>query len=304
LIKKILLFSCLIVFTPLVIVSIFIRNEEITFNFTENSVVRVYRESIKKIDKVPIEEYVVGVVAGEMPIDFQIEALKAQAVAARSYVMKQIEKNINNEYDVVDTVMNQVYLDKDHLMSVWNSSYTENINKIKLAVLSTKGEYLSYDGKVAEALFFSTSPGITENSEEIFVSKEPYLRSVVSTWDEISPVYNINITYSLEEFYKLLNLKYQKSLKIEILESTSTGRIKKIEINNIELTGNYICSKLSLNSTYFEIIQEGEKVIIKNKGYGHGVGMSQYGAEGMAREGYTYKDILKYYYKNIEIKKI
>ena len=302
-IKKILLFSCLIIFIPLIVVSIFIRNDEITFNFTENSVVRVYRESINEIDKVPIEEYIVGVVAGEMPISFQMEALKAQAVAARTYVMKQIEKNINNEYDVVDTVMNQVYLDKEYLMSVWNASYTENINKIKLAVLSTKGEYLSYNGKVAEALFFSTSPGITENSEEIFVSNEPYLRSVVSTWDEISPVYSITITYSLEEFYRLLNLKYQKSLKIEILDSTSTGRIKKIKINNTELTGNYICSKLSLNSTYFEIIQDGEKVIIKNKGYGHGVGMSQYGAEGMAREGYTYQDILKYYYKNIEIKK-
>ena len=125
----------------------------------------------------------------------------------------------------------------------------------------------------------------------------------MSTWDEISPVYSITITYSLEEFYRLLNLKYQKSLKIEILDSTSTGRIKKIKINNTELTGNYICSKLDLNSTYFEIIQDGEKVIIKNKGYGHGVGMSQYGAEGMAREGYTYQDILKYYYKNIEIKK-
>ena len=190
-IKKILLFSCLIIFIPLVVVSIFIRNDEITFNFTENSVVRVYRESINEIDKVPIEEYIVGVVAGEMPISFQMEALKAQAVAARTYVMKQIEKNINNEYDVVDTVMNQVYLDKEYLMSVWNASYTENINKIKLAVLSTKGEYLSYNGKVAEALFFSTSPGITENSEEIFVSNEPYLRSVVSTWDEISPVYSI-----------------------------------------------------------------------------------------------------------------
>lgn len=302
-IKKILLFSFLIIFIPLVVVSIFIRNEEITFNFTENSSVRVYRENTNTIDKVPIEEYVVGVVAGEMSINFQIEALKAQAVASRSYVMKQIEKNINNEYDVVDTVMNQVYLDKEHLMAVWGNSYTDNINKIKLAVLSTKGEYLSYDGKVAEALFFSTSPGITENSEEIFVSNEPYLRSVVSTWDKISPVYNTTITYTLEEFYNLLNLKYQKSLNIEILESTSTGRVKKIKINNTELTGNYICSKLSLNSTYFEIIQDGEKVIIKNKGYGHGVGMSQYGAEGMAREGYNYQDILKYYYKNIEIKK-
>ena len=238
-----------------------------------------------------------------MPVSFELEALKAQAVASRTYVMKQIENNINNTYDVVDTVMNQVYLDKEHLMHVWNYSYTENINKIKTAVLSTKGEYLSYDNKVVEALFFSTSPGITENSEEIFISEEPYLRSVSSTWDEISPVYSTTITYTLSEFYNLLNLTYQEKLIIEVLEKTSTGRIKKIKINNKELTANYICSKLSLNSTYFEIMQDGTKVIIKNKGYGHGVGMSQYGAEGMARSGYKYDEILKYYYKDVEIKK-
>ena len=302
-IKKILLFSCLIIFIPVIIVSIFIRNEEITFNFTENSVVRVYRENTGKIENVPIEEYVVGVVAGEMPVEFEIEALKAQAVASRSYVMKQIEKNINNKYDVVDTVMNQVYLDKEHLIATWSSSYIENINKIKLAVLSTKGEYLSYNNKVAEALFFSTSPGITENSEEIFVSKEPYLRSVSSTWDEISPLYDIAITYTLSEFYNLLNIPYNDNLQIQILDKTSTGRIKTVKINDKEMSANYICSKLSLNSTYFEIIKEDTKIIIKNKGYGHGVGMSQYGAEGMARAGYTYDKILKYYYQNIEIKK-
>ena len=153
-IKKILLFSFLIIFIPFLIVSIFIRNDEIVFNFSINSIVRVYREKTGVIDNVPIEEYIVGVLAGEMPISFEIEALKAQAVASRSYVMKQIEKNINNNYDVVDTVMNQVYLDKNYLMSVWNESYIDNINKIKLAVLSTRGEYLSYNGKVAEAMFF------------------------------------------------------------------------------------------------------------------------------------------------------
>ena len=302
-IKKILLFSFLIVFIPFIIVTIFIRNDEITFNFSSNSVVRVYRESTKVIDEVPIEEYVVGVVSGEMPIEFELEALKAQAVAARSYVMIQIERNINNEYDVVDSVTNQVYLDKSNLITAWKESYTDNINKVKMAVLSTKGEYISYNGKVAEALFFSTSPGKTENSEDIFTNKVSYLRSVDSHWDEISPVYTSNTTYTLSEFYNLLDLDYNEALNIELLETTSTGRIKKIKINNKEFTGNYICSKLSLRSTYFEIIKEDTKIIIKNKGYGHGVGMSQYGAQGMAKEGYTYQDILKHYYTDIEIKK-
>lgn len=303
-IKKILLFSCLIIFIPVIVVTVFIRNDEITFSFFENTVVRVYRDATKTIDIVPIEEYLVGVLAGEMPINFQLEALKAQAVASRSYVMKQIEKNINNDYDVIDTVMNQVYLDEEYLMKVWSDSYINNINKIKLAVLSTKGEYLTYNGKIAEALFFSTSPGITENSEEIFVSNEPYLKSVLSAWDEISPAYTTIITYTLTDFYKLLNIEYQEILDVEVTEKTSTGRVKKLKINKKEFTSNYLCSKLSLNSTYFEIIQDGGKVIIKNKGYGHGVGMSQYGAEGMARAGYSYEEILKYYYKNVEIKKI
>ena len=302
-IKKILLFSFFIIFIPFIVVNIFIRDDEITFNFSSNSVVRVYDEESGTISEVPIEEYIVGVVAGEMPIEFEIEALKAQAVAARSYVMIQMERNIKKDYDVVDTVMNQVYLDKIHLMSVWKDSYTENINKIKTAVLETKGEYISYDGKVAEALFFSTSPGMTENSEDVFMNKIAYLRSVESTWDEISPVYTTNTTYTLKEFYNLLNFDYNEELNIEVTGETSTGRVKKIKINGKELTGSYICSKLNLKSTYFEIIKEGTKIIIKNKGYGHGVGMSQYGAQGMAIAGYKYQDILKHYYTDIEIKK-
>ena len=302
-IKKILLFSSLIIFIPFIVVTLFIRDDEITFNFSQNSVVRVFDEESNTISYVPIEEYVVGVVAGEMPIEFELEALKAQAVAARSYVMIQMERNIKKDYDVVDTVMNQVYLDKEYLITAWKNSYTENINKVKTAVLETKGEYISYNDKVAEALFFSTSPGVTENSEDVFTNKVAYLRSVESIWDEISPVYTSNTTYTLKEFYNLLNLDYNEELNIEITNKTSTGRVKKIKINGKELTGSYVCSKLELRSTFFEIIKEDNKIIIKNKGYGHGVGMSQYGAQGMAKAGYTYQDILKHYYTGIEIKK-
>ena len=301
--KKILLFSFIIIIIPFIIVVLFIRNDEITFNFSSNSVIRVYREDTKEIELVPIEEYVVGVVAGEMPIEFEIEALKAQAVAARSYVMIQVQRNIKKDYDVVDTVLNQVYLDRQYLLTVWKESYTNNINKIKIAVLSTKGEYISYNNKVAEALFFSTSPGLTENSEDIFSNKVAYLRSVDSAWDEISPVYSTSKTFSLEEFYNLLNLKYSENLNIEIVSTTQTGRIKKIKINDKEFIGSDVCNKLALRSTYFEIIREDSKIIVKNKGYGHGVGMSQYGAQGMAKAGYTYQDILKHYYTGIEIKK-
>ena len=266
--------------------------------------VRVKHEDTGIIDVVPFEEYVTGVLAGEMPTSFHIEALKAQAVAARSYVMKKMEYNKDSDYDVVDTIMNQVYLSDDYLRSVWKESYNDKINKIKTAVIETKGEYVSYNGDVAEAFFFSTSVGATENSGEIFSKQLPYLVSVSSTWDEISPLYSTNKTISLKEFYNLLGLSYSDTLDIEKIDITSTGRVNKIKINGNIFTGGQMIDKLNLRSSFFEIIKDGENVVINTKGYGHGVGMSQYGAEGMARAGYTYDQILKYYYTGVEIKKI
>ena len=187
---------------------------------------------------------------------------------------------------------------------MYSSVDTDNINKIKMAVLSTKGEYISYDGKVAEALFFSTSPGETENVEEVFSSKLDYLRRTDSPWDKDSPVYETEKKINLQDFYSKLGLDYSDNLNIEVTKKTSTGRVKEIKINNKIFTGSEVCSKLSLRSTYFNIIKNKETIIIKNKGYGHGVGMSQYGAQGMAKEGYKYEEILKHYYKNIKIKRI
>ena len=301
--KKILFFILLIVLVPYIIVTIFIEDNEIKFIFKENMKVRVKHEDTGIIDVVPFEEYVTGVLAGEMPTSFHIEALKAQAVAARSYVMKKMEYNKDSDYDVVDTIMNQVYLSDDYLRSVWKESYNDKINKIKTAVIETKGEYVSYNGDVAEAFFFSTSVGATENSGEIFSKQLPYLVSVSSTWDEISPLYSTNKTISLKEFYNLLGLSYSDTLDIEKIDITSTGRVNKIKINGNIFTGQMI-DKLNLRSSFFEIIKDGENVVINTKGYGHGVGMSQYGAEGMARAGYTYDQILKYYYTGVEIKKI
>lgn len=302
--KKILFFILLIVLVPYIIVTIFIEDNEIKFIFKENMKVRVRHEDTGIIDVVPFEEYVTGVLAGEMPTSFHIEALKAQAVAARSYVMKKMEYNKDRDYDVVDTIMNQVYLSDDYLRSVWKESYNDKINKIKTAVIETKGEYISYNGDVAEAFFFSTSVGATENSGEIFSKQLPYLVSVSSTWDEISPLYSTNKTISLKEFYNLLGLSYSDILDIEKIDTTSTGRVNKIKINGNTFTGGQMIDKLNLRSSFFEITKDGENVVINTKGYGHGVGMSQYGAEGMARAGYTYDQILKYYYTGVEIKKI
>ena len=303
--KKIFLITLIIIFVPFLIVTFFVKSNEIKFYYSENMNVRVKRESQNKIEAVPFEDYIVGVLAGEMPVSFELEALKAQAVAARTYVMKKMADNKNEDYDIVDTVQNQVYISDEELKEKWKDNYVERINKIKRAVLETKGEYLTYDGKIIEAFFFSTSVGKTENSEEIFSSAKPYLRSVDSSWDEeVSPVFSESNEFSLQEFYDKLNLKYQDDLTIKIITTTSTGRIKKIKINNKNFTGSQVYSLLGLRSTFFNIEKVGSNVVVTTKGYGHGVGMSQYGALAMAKKGYQYDEILKHYYQGVDIKKI
>lgn len=302
--KKIILMTCFIILVPFLIVSILIKEEPIELEIINEPKVRIKRED-GRVDIVLFEDYIIGVLAGEMPANFEIEALKAQALAARSYVLKKIEQNSNEDYDILDTVMNQVYLDEEGMKKKWNENYQINRNKIEQAVLETKGEYLTYNGEVIEAFFFSTSTGKTENCEEVFQQALPYLRSVDSSWDsEVSPVFNEIYKFTLDEFYQKLNLTYQEALKIEIIETTSTGRIKRIKINNQEMTGNDIYKALNLKSNYFDITQSGNYVTISTKGYGHGVGMSQYGAQAMALKGYKYDEIVKYYYQGVEISKM
>ena len=302
--KKLFLMSVVIVLM-IYVLNIFFKGQiynNYKFDFNENKYVRVKRDSTGTIERVPFEEYIIGVVAGEMPASFDIEALKAQAVAARSYVLTKMNQNRNNAYDVVDTISNQVYLDDSKLRSNWGSNYDINISRIMEAVISTRGKYLTYNGEVVNAFFFSTSVGKTENCVDVFGGNLPYLVSVDSSWDEeVSPVFAVEKNYTLNDFYAGLELPYADDISIDILDTTSTGRIKKIKINDKEFTGSEVASLLSLRSAFFEITQDGDEVIIDTKGYGHGVGMSQYGALGMARNGYNYEEILKHYYTDVEI---
>lgn len=302
-IKKLLFFLLTLILIPYFIISIFISDDEIKFYYNSNNVVRVYQEKKDKIITVPLEKYVIGVVSGEMPASFHIEALKAQTVASRTYVLYQIEHNKNKEYDVYDSENSQVYLEEGTLKGRWGNDYVKYMNKIKTAVLSTLGEYLVYNGEIIDSLFFSSSAGYTENSEDVFQESLPYLRSVESKWDVESPSYENIITLSLEEFYKKLNIDYSAKLEAKILKTTSTGRISEISINNNKFTGQEIRKLLNLKSSFASIQQKNNQIIINTKGSGHGVGMSQYGANGMANEGYKYNEILKHYYTGVEIKK-
>lgn len=304
--KKIIIFILLLIFIPFFIVIIYNKNyKEIELKYINIKYIRVKRLKTNNIEIIPLEEYIVGVLAGEMPINFELEALKAQAVASRSYALKRIEYNKDKDYDVVDSIQNQVYLDNNYLKEAWGINYVKNINKLRTAVNNTIDEYLEYDNKVVDAMFFSTSNGYTEDSNNIFFFDCDYLKSVESTWDEeVSPVFISTKIINLTEFYKKLNIPYNKNLNIEIEKKSKTGRILLLKINNIEFKGTDIYNKLQLKSTDFTIEILGQTVKINTKGYGHGVGMSQYGAEGMAKKGYTYKEILSHYYQNTNLKKL
>lgn len=305
--KKILIFTIIIIFVPFVIVNFFDidKKSEIELNYGSNNIIRVKRMNDDSIEYIPLEEYIVGVLAGEMPIYFEKEAFKAQAVAARSYALKKMEYNKDNEYDVVDSILNQVYLDNDYLKSAWGSDYINNINKLRNVVKDTSLEYLDYKGEVIDALFFSTSNGYTENASLVFNIDLPYLQSVTSMWDSsTSSAFKSSKTISSSDFYSSLGMDTSSELKFKVLKRSSTNRILNLSINGREFTGRELYNKLGLKSTDFSLKQEGDNIIIDTIGYGHGVGMSQYGAEGMALEGYSYKDILSHYYVGTSIKKM
>jgi len=304
--KRIFLYIVVLISIPFFVANYLEIDEldvkEVKLNYLSNVIVRVKRDD--KIENVFLEEYVVGVVGGEMPASFELEALKAQSVASRTYVLKKILSNENNDYDILDTVNNQVYLDSDELKKKWGIDYTKYINRIRTAVNETSMEYLEYDGEIIDAMFFSTSNGYTEDSGIIFQKSLPYLKSVESSWDErVASAFNSSTSMSLQEFYERLNIKYSDTLKVEVLERSKSNRILRLKINGIEINGKDIYSKLGLRSYDFTLTQVGNNVDIKTKGYGHGVGMSQYGAHGMAKEGYNYKEILKHYYVDTDLVK-
>jgi stage II sporulation protein D len=303
--KQLLVLTILFVVIPFFIFIFFVKSEkEIDVEFNNDITVRVKRVD-ETIDKVDLEKYIIGVLAGEMPVWFDEEALKAQAVAARSYVMKRIEYSKDKDYDVVDTTTNQVYLDDEHLRTVWKDDYIENKNKIINAVMNTEKECVYYNNKIADTLFFSTSNGYTENSADAFGFDTPYLTSVESKWDEeVSPVFRDKKEYSRNDFCNILKILNCEKINIDILNKSKTERVLSIKINDKIFKGIEVQSLLKLRSNDFDIVVNGNLVTINTKGYGHGVGMSQYGALAMAEKGYKYDEILSYYYKNTTIKKI
>lgn len=267
--------------------------------------VSVYRTETKKVEKLPLEDYLVGVVAAEMPATFELEALKAQSLAARTYIVQTMmngNSHLPQGADVTDTVEYQVYLNKDQLRSRWNKDYDWKIKKIQEAVKDTKGQILTYKNKPINATFFSTSNGYTENSEAYWKNPIPYLKSVASPWDKKSPEFTNQKVMSVASFEQRLGVKLTNSGSVgEIVSRTPGQRVDYVKINGKELSGKDVREKLDLSSADFHWTKKGNEIFINTKGYGHGIGMSQYGANGMALEGKTYKDIVTHYYTGVAI---
>lgn len=255
----------------------------------------------KQIETMDIEEYIIGVVACEMPASFHNEALKALAVAARTYALKKM--NNKSTYDLENSTNHQCYNSKLEMKEKWNSMYDQYYEKVRNAVYSTSNEILTYNDEIILALYFSTSNGYTENVENVFSQKLDYLVSVPSPWDKNINYYTKTKTIPVKDFLTKLKLPETSINSIEI-NRYNTNNVKTIKINNKTYTGVSFQYKLILNSLDYSIKYDETNVYITTKGWGHSVGLSQYGADGMAREGYTYDQILSHYYTNVKIKNV
>jgi len=261
---------------------------------TIENAITLYRSN-GEILNLTINEYLIGAVAGEMPASFNIEALKAQAVVSRTYLLKRIKNN----NIIIDSTMQQVYKDNNELKNMWKNDFDKYYSKIKKAVLDTDKIAIYYNGDYIDALYHSTSNGYTLNSENVWSNAIPYLKSVESKWDLNASSYLKNTNKDIAYVLSLFGI--DDINKIQIVSRDDTNHVKEIKVGDKIYKGTTFRSLLKLRSTDFDIMVNDNSVVFITRGFGHGVGMSQYGANGMANEGYNYIDILNHYYTNVSI---
>ncbi len=261
--------------------------------------VTVYRSNGSVIT-LSMSDYLIGVVGAEMPASFPLEALKAQAVVARTYALKRISSG----QKLTDTVSTQAYKDNNQLRREWQGNFDTYYNKIKLAVTSTNNMTIKYNGTYIDAVYHSTSNGRTEDAVHVWGNSVPYLKSVESSWDKNASSYLRTEEKELSVLLTLLGIDLSDESSIEIVSRNASGRVSSIRIGNKNYSGVELRNLLGLRSADFDLEVQNNKVIITTRGYGHGVGMSQYGAKGMAENGYNYQQILRHYYQGINLSTI
>lgn len=288
-------------------------------NRGEDILIRVYLHEQDRIVEMSLEEYVKGMVAAEMPAEFDLEALKAQAVAGRTYAVKQMAMFGGSGLadrpgaDVsTDPRVSQAWMSTLQLRERWGPfQFDRYWTKIGQAVDGTRGLIVTYNGEPINAVFHSTSGERTAAAKEVWGFDFPYLQSVVCTWDKKSPRYTDSKEYSFAELEQRLGTEagVVAAAKVggavaQVLERTESGRVAKAKVGSKTFTGFDLRQRLELRSTNFTVEPQDGKITFRTTGYGHGVGLCQYGANGLAKEGRDFRAILNYYYTDVKITSI
>ena len=264
-----------------------------------------------QVQEMDLNQYLWGVVAAEMPASFSQEALKAQAVAARTYALSRANgasPNHPNADLCTDYACCQAWISREKAENNWGSHGAEYVNKITAAVADTNDQVILYDNQLIRAVFHSSSGDATQDAVEVWGNQVPYLQSVASPEGDEVPNYHSQVTLTPQEF-KDAFLAAQPSAVLEgdpaswlgDTQYTGGGSVHSITIGGVSVTGAQARKIFSLRSAAFTVAWDGTSFIFSVTGYGHGVGMSQYGANAMAKEGSSFRDILTWYYTGAQV---
>ena len=282
------------------------------YDYKEHSTIKLLHKEDGSIEEMGLDNYLLGVVSAEMPANFEQEALNAQSVVARTYTLYTIKNSKKHEEADIcdDSNCCQAWISKENRLARWDENLREeNWNKIETAVNTTKGKIITYNGEVIDAFFHSNSGGLTETPAGVWGGTNyPYLQVVETAGEEGYSQYSSRVVLSKEEFknkilekHQDLEIDFSKENQIEITEYTDSNRVRTVRVGNINISGTEMRSLLGLRSTNFTFKIEDNNIIFDVIGYGHGVGMSQTGADSMAKQGSNYEEIIKHFYTGVEI---
>jgi stage II sporulation protein D len=263
------------------------------------------------VEEMTMADYLWSVVAAEMPASFEKEALKAQAVTARTYTRWKMQTGQANHPDAdvcTDSSCCQAYLSREQAAAAWGGSAAAYQEKISAAVADTDGQIMTYQGQPIQAVFFSSAAGRTEDAVAVWGNEVPYLVGVDSPEGEDVPNYHTQVTLSAEEFraaflaaYPQADLSGAPGGWFQNTVATASGAVATMDVGGVTVRGTQLRRLFSLRSASFTVETGEDTVTFQVTGYGHGVGMSQYGANALAQQGKTYQEILKWYYTGVEL---
>ena len=289
------------------------KQETEKYDYSKYKTIKLYHAKTSQTEELSLDDYLYGVVSSEMPASFEKEALKAQAIVARTYTIYQITKSKgkHGDADICDDYKCcQAWISKEDRLAKWSENEAEaNWNKIVEAVDSTQGKIITYNGSPIDAFFHSNSGGITETASNVWGGDNfPYLQSVQTSGEDGYSQYSSEVEFSQSEFIDKIKTKhpdfeidFNDNSCVQILEYTESGRIRTIKFGNIQIAGTEARTLLGLKSTNFSFEIVDGKIKFKVLGYGHGVGMSQTGADSMAKAGSSAEEIIKHFYSGVEI---